>query len=64
MDVSNEEVSVIGDFDAIGDVVDIDADGVIVGEALGDAEGVVVLPFGCTVAELGLWSALVGVPAR
>ncbi len=54
MAVSNEEVSVICGFDAVGDVVDIGADGVIVREELGDAEGVGVLRLGCTVVERGL----------
>lgn len=55
MAVSNEDVSVICGFDAVGDV---GADDVIVGDALGEAEGVVVLLLGCTVAGLGLWPAL------
>jgi hypothetical protein len=62
--VSTEEVSVICDFDVVGDVVDMGADGVIVGEELGDAEGVEARPFGCLVAELGVWLEPVSVPAR
>ncbi len=49
-------------FDTAGDVVDIEAGGVIVGKELGGAAEVVAPSLGCTVAERRLRLVLVGVP--
>ena len=59
MAVSSEEVPAILGLDAVSDVVDVDAR-----EELGGAEGILDLLLGCTIAEVGLWRSLDGVPPR